>query len=290
MTTTIVQPSGIGLRQPHYARVLEERPPLGLLEVHSENFFHEGGAALHVLERARALYPVSLHGVGLALASARPSADAGAGSRADAHLDRLARLVARIEPAFVSEHLCWGAVDGIHFNDLLPFPHTGEALALVAARVREVQDRLRRPLLIENLSAYVQFRDSEMSEAEFLAELVCLTGCGLLLDLNNLYVNARNFGFDPLTELDRLPMQAVGEIHLAGHAVTGHGLIDTHGGRVCDDVWSLLRDVRTRGVTAPALIEWDTDLPALDVLLAEAERADRIGSEVVRESGHVCAA
>ena len=289
MTTTPVSPTGIGLRQPHYARVLKERPSLGLLEVHSENFFHEGGAALHVLERARALYPVSLHGVGLALASA----DAGCRARADVHLDRLARLAARIEPAFVSEHLCWGAVDGIHFNDLLPFPYTGEALVLVAARVREVQDRLRRPLLIENLSAYVQFRDSEMSEAEFLAELVCLTGCGLLLDLNNLYVNARNFGFDPLTELDRLPMQAVGEIHLAGHAVTGHGLIDTHGSRVCDDVWSLLRDVRVRGVTAPALIEWDTDLPALDVLLAEAARADRVGSEVaagLRESGHVCAA
>lgn len=286
---TIIQPTGIGLRQPHYARVLEERPPLGLLEVHSENFFHDGGAALHVLERARALYPVSLHGVGLALASA----DAGAGTRGDLHLDRLVRLAARIEPAFVSEHLCWGAVDGIHFNDLLPFPYTGEALALVAARVREVQDRLCRTLLIENLSAYVQFRDSEMSEAEFLAELVCLTGCGLLLDLNNLYVNASNFGFDPLTELDRLPMHAVGEIHLAGHAVTGHGLIDTHGSRVCDDVWSLLRAVRTRGVTAPALIEWDTDLPVLDVLLAEADRADRIGREVVaglREGGHVCAA
>ncbi|HEY9192437.1 MAG TPA: DUF692 domain-containing protein [Methyloversatilis sp.] len=289
MITNPVSPTGIGLRQPHHARVLEERPSLGLLEVHSENFFHEGGAALHVLERARALYPISLHGVGLALASA----DAGGCAQADVHLDRLVRLAARIEPAFVSEHLCWGAVDGVHFNDLLPFPYTGEALALVAARVREVQDRLRRPLLIENLSAYVQFRDSEMTEAEFLAELVCLSGCGLLLDLNNLYVNACNFGFDPLTELDRLPMHAVGEIHLAGHAVTGHGLIDTHGSRVCDDVWSLLRDVRARGVTAPALIEWDTELPALDVLLAEAARADRIGREVVaglRESGHVCAA
>jgi len=144
-------------------------------------------------------------------------------------------------------------------------------------------------VLLENLSAYVQFRDSEMSEADFLAELVCLTGCGLLLDLNNLYVNARNFGGDPLETLDRLPVHAVGEIHLAGHAVTEHGLIDTHGSRVCDDVWALLRDVRARGVNAPALIEWDTDLPDVDLLLAEAAQADRIGG-LDRELDHARAA
>lgn len=284
MTPRIAAPTGIGLRQPHAARLLEECPPLGFVEVHSENFFHEGGASLRMLERARERYPVSLHGVGLALASVD--------ARADAHLDRLAALAGRIEPVHVSEHLCWGAVDGVHFNDLLPFPYTGEALALVAARVREVQDRLRRPLLIENLSAYVQFRDAEMGEADFLAELVCLTGCGLLLDLNNLYVNARNFGGDALDALDRLPLHAVGEIHLAGHAVTEHGLIDTHGSRVCDDVWALLRDVRRHGVIAPALIEWDTDLPSLDVLLAEAAQADDIGGAafIAEGAGHVRAA
>jgi uncharacterized protein (UPF0276 family) len=274
-------PTGIGLRQPHYARVLDERPPLGFVEVHSENFFHDGGAALQVLEQARECYPLSLHGVGLALASAD---DGGA-----AHVERLVKLVQRFEPALVSEHLCWGRVDGRHYNDLLPFPYTSEALALVAARVSALQDRLKRPLLLENLSAYVQFRDSEMSEADFLAELVCLTGCGLLLDLNNLYVNARNFGSDPLDALDRLPMHAVGEIHLAGHAVTEHGLIDTHGSRVCDDVWTLLRDVRLRGVRAPALIEWDTDLPDLDLLLDEAAQADRVG-ELDREYDHARAA
>ncbi|MFH1815871.1 MAG: DUF692 domain-containing protein [Pseudomonadota bacterium] len=277
-------PTGIGLRQPHYARVLEERPRIGFVEVHSENFFHDGGAALRTLERARDCYPVSLHGVGLALASVD--------ARSQAHVERLAKLVERIEPAFVSEHLCWGAVDGIHFNDLLPFPYTGEALALVAARVNALQDRLRRPVLIENLSAYVQFRDAQMTEAQFLADLVCLTGCGLLLDLNNLYVNARNFGSDPMDALEQLPMHAVREIHLAGHAVTEYGLIDTHGSAVCDDVWSLLAAVRRRGVGAPALIEWDTDLPELDILLAEAARADRIGADAGTSDGdrHVCAA
>ena len=279
-----VSPTGIGLRQPHYARVLEERPRIGFVEVHSENFFHDGGAALRTLERARECYPVSLHGVGLALVSVD--------ARHDAHVERLAKLVERIEPDFVSEHLCWGAVDGIHFNDLLPFPYTSEALALVAARVNALQDRLRRPVLIENLSAYVQFRDAQMSEADFLADLVCLTGCGLLLDLNNLYVNARNFGTDPMDALERLPMHAVREIHLAGHAVTEYGLIDTHGSAVCDDVWALLAAVRRRGVGAPALIEWDTDLPELDILLAEAARADRIGADAGTLDGdrRVCAA
>ncbi len=280
-----VTATGIGLRQPHYAAVFERRPALGFVEVHSENFFHAGGASIGALERARALYPVSLHGVGLALASVDDDAD---------HLERLVALADRIEPALVSEHLCWGRIDGRHYNDLLPFPYTGEALSRVAARVSAVQDRLKRPLLIENLSAYVRFRDSEMSEADFLAELVCLTGCGLLLDLNNLYVNACNFGDDAFDALDRLPMHAVGELHLAGHAVTEHGLIDTHGSRVCEEVWSLLRAVRQRGVQAPALIEWDTDLPPLDLLLDEVARAGRIHAEVragdSRTPAHDCVA
>ena len=189
-----------------------------------------------------------------------------------------------------SEHLCWGRIDGRHFNDLLPFPYTAEALSLVAARVSAVQDRLKRPLLVENLSAYVRFRDSEMSEADFLSELVCLTGCGLLLDLNNLYVNACNFGEDAFDALARLPMHAVGEIHVAGHAQTEYGLIDTHGSRVCDAVWALLRAVRAAGVRAPVLVEWDTDLPSLDLLLDEATRAGDAGRVAAREAGHVRAA
>ncbi|WP_018412733.1 MNIO family bufferin maturase [Methyloversatilis thermotolerans] len=259
---------GIGLRQPHYTALVQSLPPLGLLEVHSENYFHDGGAALRVLERVREHYPLSLHGVGLALASA--DADD------DGHVERLAALVERVEPVLVSEHLCWGRVDGRHFNDLLPFPYTAEALHRVAARVSALQDRLKRRLLIENLSAYVRFADSEMTEADFLADLVRRTGCGLLLDLNNLYVNACNFDEDARGVLDVLPLHAVGEIHLAGHEITEHGRIDTHGQAVCEAVWTLFSEVRRRGVKAPALIEWDTALPALDVLVDEAARADGI--------------
>lgn len=270
---------GIGLRQPHYAKVIETLPSLDLLEVHSENYFHDGGAALHVLEQVRAHYPLSLHGVGLALASADMDDTA--------HVDRLAALVRRVEPVLVSEHLCWGRVDGRHFNDLLPFPYTCEALLRVAARVSALQDRLKRRLLIENLSAYVRFSDSEMSEAECLSELVRITGCGLLLDVNNLYVNACNFGDDPGRILDALPLHAVGEIHLAGHDISEFGRIDTHGQAVCDEVWDLYREVRRRGVRAQALVEWDTDLPPLQVLIDEARRADAIDEQF---SGDVRAA
>ncbi|MEC5386033.1 DUF692 domain-containing protein [Uliginosibacterium sp. H3] len=264
--------AGIGLRAPHYAEVLERLPRLSFLEVHSENFFHAGGAALRVLARAREHYAVSLHGVGLSLASAD--------GLAQRHLDKLAALVERIEPALVSEHLCWGAVDGMHFNDLLPFPYSREALGLVTERVARVQDRLGRRILIENLSAYVQFRDSAMSECEFLAELSRRTGCGLLLDLNNLYVNAQNFGFDAHAELKSLladvPADAVGEIHLAGHSQGELCLIDTHGSRVCDAVWALYRAAIAMLGPAPTLIEWDTDIPALDVLLDEAALAQQM--------------
>lgn len=257
--------TGIGLRAPHYQQVLEERPPIDFLEVHSENFFHAGGAALRLLERAREHYPLSLHGVGLGLASADPLAAA--------HVDALAALVTRFQPALVSEHLSWGATEGEHFNDLLPFPYTAEALTLVSGRVSHLQDRLGRQVLIENLSAYLQFRASEMSECEFLAELVARSGCGLLLDVNNLYVNACNFDFDPLRELARLPASAIGEIHLAGHTVTDCGLIDTHSAPVCDGVWALYRAaIRLLGA-APTLIEWDAELPALEVLLAERDKA-----------------
>src|ERR1700712_1493236 len=223
------QGTGIGLRQPHYREVFERRPELAFLEVHSENFFLEGGASMHALERARAAYPISLHGVGLSLGSA----DALAGE----HLARLKRLVDRVEPALVSEHLCWGGVGGVHFNDLLPLPHTSETLALLADRIDHVQNTLGRRLLVENLSAYVEFRDSEMSETAFLAELARRSGCGLLLDLNNLYVNASNFGFDAIERLAELNGDSIGQIHLAGHSRIDDCLIDTHGSRVCDEVW-----------------------------------------------------
>jgi uncharacterized protein (UPF0276 family) len=256
---------GIGLRQPHYREVFERRPALGFLEVHSENFFLDGGAAMHALERARAAYPISLHGVGLSLGSAD--------GLAEAHLAKLARLVERVEPALVSEHLCWGGVGGVHFNDLLPLPYTQQTLALLADRIDAVQRRLKRPILVENLSAYVEYRGSEMTETAFLAELARRTGCGLLLDLNNLYVNAINFGFDPAERLTELDAAAIGQIHLAGHTRVDDCLIDTHGARVCDPVWTLYDEACRRFGPKPTLIEWDTDLPALDVLLDEAASA-----------------
>ena len=260
--------TGIGLRQPHYREVFERLPELAFLEVHSENFFLEGGAAMHALERARAAYPISLHGVGLSLGSA----DALAGE----HLAKLKRLVDRVEPALVSEHLCWGSVGGVHFNDLLPLPRDGETLALLAGRIDRVQSTLKRRILVENLSAYVACRDSEMTETAFLAALARRTGCGLLLDVNNLYVNAINFGFDPVAGLAELDAASVGQIHLAGHTVVDDCLIDTHGSLVCDPVWSLYEEACRRFGARPTLIEWDTDLPALDVLLQQAAQASDI--------------
>jgi uncharacterized protein (UPF0276 family) len=267
--------AGIGLRQPHYREVFERRPELAFVEVHSENFFLEGGASMQALERARAAYPVSLHGVGLSLGSA----DRLAGE----HVASLKRLVDRVEPALVSEHLCWGAVGGVHFNDLLPLPYTNEALALLADRVDHLQSVLKRQVLLENLSAYVECRDSEMTETAFLAELARRTGCGLLLDLNNLYVNARNFGFDAAERLDALDAASIGQIHLAGHDVVDDCLVDTHGAIVCDPVWSLYADAVRRFGPKPTLIEWDTDLPTLDVLLQQAAQASDIAD---REAVH----
>ncbi len=267
--------TGIGLRQPHYREVFERLPELAFLEVHSENFFLEGGASMHALERARAAYPISLHGVGLSLGSAD--------RLADEHLAKLKRLVERVEPALVSEHLCWGGVGGVHFNDLLPLPHTGATLALLADRIDRVQSTLGRRILVENLSAYVEFRDSDMTETAFLAELARRTGCGLLLDINNLYVNAVNFDFDPHARLTELDGASIGQIHLAGHTAVDDCLIDTHGSIVCDPVWALYEVACRRFGPKPTLIEWDTDLPTLDVLLSQAAQATHIAQ---REAAH----
>ena len=267
---------GIGLRTPHYQGLLAQKPRLAFLEVHSENFFCDGGQPLRYLEQFRELYPISAHGVGLSIGST----DALDG----AHLQKLKRLVDWLEPMLVSEHLCWGAIAGTHFNDLLPVPYTYDALSRIASRVARVQDVLKRRILVENVSAYVAFADSAMSETAFLAALVEKTGCGILLDVNNLYVNAINFGFDAAACLDELPPDAIGEIHLAGHLVTDECLIDDHGSRVAPAVWSLYREACRRFGAKPTLIEWDTDVPELEVLLDEAARAkqhrvDAIGAQ-----------
>jgi uncharacterized protein (UPF0276 family) len=265
MNTRTATGTGIGFRAAHYRDFLDGRPAVDWLEVHSENYFGDGGFDLHVLEHVRASYPLSLHGVGLSLGSAD-------GLR-EAHLAKLERLVNRVEPALVSEHLCWGAIGERHFNDLLPMPFTEAALGLMVERVSRVQERLRRPILVENVSSYVSYRDSTLGEMEFLVELARRSGCGLLLDVNNLHVNAANHGGDAGAEIARVPVGVVGEIHLAGHAHVDGLLIDDHGSRVVPAVWDLYAAACRRLGPVPTLIEWDTDVPALEVLLGEAAAA-----------------
>jgi uncharacterized protein (UPF0276 family) len=257
--------AGIGLRARHYADFSGARPAAGWLEVHSENYFAAGGRERAVLEALRRDYPVSLHGVGLGLGSAE--------GYSDEHERKLARLVERVEPVFVSEHLCWGAAAGRHFNDLLPLPCSREALELVAGRVGRLQERLGRRILVENVSCYLEPGPHEMGEGEFLAALARRSGCGLLLDVNNLYVNQVNLGRDALAQMRALDAETVCEIHLAGYFAGEHCLIDTHGARVADAVWRLYE--AALGLFGPlaTLIEWDTDVPPLDVLLEEAAKA-----------------
>jgi uncharacterized protein (UPF0276 family) len=256
---------GIGLRAPHYAAIAERRPPLAFLEVHSENFYGAGGPALAWLERLRGDYALSLHGVGLSLGSAD--------ALEARHLEKLAALVDRFQPLLVSEHLCWSSIDGRHANELLPLPCTEAVAAHVAARVLRVQERLRRPILVENVSTYMTFSESTQAEAQFVAEVARRAGCQVLLDVNNIYVNAANQGFDAHAYLAAIDPASVGEIHLGGHAQSDGLLVDTHGTPVCDAVWSLYRAALLRFGPRPTLIEWDTDIPALDVLLGEAARA-----------------
>jgi uncharacterized protein len=268
---------GIGWRQPHYETLLAERPALGFIEVHSENFFADGGITLAVLEAGRKAYDLSLHGVGLALGSA-----AGLDGW---HLERLARLVERMQPRWVSDHACFARVgSGLHAADLLPIPFTDESLALMATHVGQVQERLGRPMLVENISAYVGWAGDTLAEPEFFNELTKRSGCGLLLDVNNLVVNARNGGFnadeaarEAMRWIDAIRPGSVGEIHLAGHSEQADGLvIDDHGSQVRDEVWSVYGHAIKRLGAVPTLIEWDTAVPALDMLLAEAERAKAV--------------
>lgn len=267
---------GIGLRVPHYRQWLERRPAAGWLEVHTENYLARSGWDWHVLRSLRRDYPVSLHGVGLGLGSAQ--------GFSEPHLERVRELAEAIEPALVSEHLSWGALRERQLNDLLPLRLDAAALDLVAARVERVQEVLKRRILVENVSTYLRFAGDAMSEAEFLSALARRTGCGILLDVNNLYVNQCNHGEDALAALDALAGLApgtVGELHLGGHLVADHAVIDHHGDRVAPAVWALYREALARFGAVPALIEWDTDVPPLEVLLEEAETARRIAAEAV---------
>jgi uncharacterized protein (UPF0276 family) len=262
---------GIGLRAPHVAEIIADHPRIGWLEVHTENYLG-GGPAARSLGSIREHYPVSLHGVGLSLGSAE-----GLDRR---HLARIADLARRVEPVLVSEHLSWSVAGGVYFNHLLPLPYTEESLAFVCGHVDQAQEALGRPLLVENPSSYLRFRHSPIPEPEFLAELVRRTGCGLLCDVNNIYVTCANLGQDPGGYLAALPSEGIGEIHLAGHVrndADGHPiLIDDHGSRVAGPVWELYERAVARFGAIPTLIEWDTDLPALGVLLEEAATAARL--------------
>ncbi|QYD68764.1 DUF692 domain-containing protein [Paraburkholderia edwinii] len=260
---------GIGLRHAHYADFLETIPPVDWVEVHSENYFGDGGYDLHVLEKVRRDLPVSLHGVGLGPGSLTPLDTVHAG--------KLRRLVDRIVPAIVSEHLSWNASTSGYINDLLPLPLTGEALDHLCNRVDALQHALARPILLENVSTYIRFKEDQYSEAAFLAELANRTGCGVLLDINNLYVNQRNHGEDAIRAMNELAPQVVCEIHLAGHSVTDFAVIDDHGSRVTPEVWALYKYAIRRFGQRPTLIEWDNDIPPLAVLLDEADKARACG-------------
>ena len=264
--------AGIGLRAPHVMRVLHERPPIAWLEAHSENLFSAGGGMHSAMEQIRADYPLSLHGVGLSL---------GSSDRLDpTHLARLAALVTLYQPELVSEHLCWGAVGGRHSNDLLPMPFTEEAVTLMVARIGEVQDALKRQILVENISTYLRFEGGDYTEWDFVAAVVRRSGCGLLCDVNNIYVNSINHSFDPHVYLRAMPREAVKEIHLAGFTrkddLAVPLLIDTHSRPVDEKVWDLYDEAISLFGPIPTLIEWDQDIPELEVLLAEAARAEEV--------------
>lgn len=269
--------AGIGLRHTHIPEFLETPPDTGWVEVHSENFLGGGGPRLHALERIRQDFPLSCHGVGLSLGS-HDGLDR-------AHLARLRRLFDRFQPGLVSEHVAWSVTSGIYLNDLLPLPYTEEALGVLCRNVEQAQEAFGRRILVENPSSYVTFTHSTMPEWTFMAEVARRTGCGLLLDVNNIFVSAHNHRFDPEPYLDAIPLEAVDEIHVAGHLVQRVDaqtiLIDDHGSPVDAAVWRLLRAALERLGPRPVLVEWDNNIPALPVLLAEARKAD-IALDAVR--------
>jgi uncharacterized protein (UPF0276 family) len=265
--------AGVGFKPEHFRDIEDSAPAVAWFEVHPENYMGAGGPPHHMLERIRRDHPLSLHGVGLSIGSA--------GRLDRVHLARLKALVDRYEPGLFSEHLAWSTHDTVYLNDLLPLPYTAETLALVADHVDEAQEALRRRMLIENPSTYVAFEASDMSEIEFLDALARRTGCGLLLDVNNVHVSAVNHGFSAEAYLDAFPLQHVSELHLAGHAEVDGGdatrlLVDAHDRNVADEVWRLYERVIARAGAVPTLIEWDNDVPDWPTLAAEARRADRM--------------
>ncbi len=264
--------AGVGLKAEHYSEILETKPDMGWFEVHPENYMGAGGSPHAYLSEIRTRYPLSLHGVGMSLG--------GVGPLDTDHLARFSSLVRRYEPGLISEHLAWSTHEGEFLNDLLPLPLTEEALALMSDHVEQMQNALARTILVENPSTYLAFEGETMSEPAFLHELSARAGCGILLDVNNVYVSACNHGFDAEAYIDEIDAGLIGEIHLAGHAVEAVGnvdlRIDDHGSQVCSEVWRLYERLIARVGPKPTLIEWDTNIPAWDVLNTEASKAQAI--------------
>ena len=264
---------GLGLRTDHYEQIVAERPPVDWFEILTENYLVDGGKPLHYLDRIRADYPMVMHGVSLSI-----------GSTDALNTDYLAQLKAladRIEPVWISDHLCWTGVAGRNMHDLLPLPYTEEAIGHVAQRVAQVQDYLGRPILLENVSSYLTWRDSDLPEWEFLTAVAEQADCLILLDVNNIYVSAHNHGFDPQDYLRGIPVERVRQFHLAGHSYNGELIIDTHDHPVCDPVWSLYADAVARFGEVSTMIERDADIPPLPVLLEELDEARRLAAGVL---------
>ncbi|HUO79442.1 MAG TPA: DUF692 domain-containing protein [Steroidobacteraceae bacterium] len=267
---------GLGLRPPHYGAVLETRPAVDWFEVITENYLVGGGRPLHFLDEVRARYPVVMHGVSLSIGSTAPlDLD---------YLGRVRELAARCQPEWVSDHLCWTGTDGRNLHDLLPLPYTEEALAHLVPRIGRVQELLGRPLVLENVSSYVSYSSSAMSEWEFLSALVARTGCRLLLDVNNVYVSSRNHGFDPREFLDGVPVAAVQQFHLAGHLDLGTQVIDTHDAPVREEVWDLYAHALRRFGAVSTLLERDDNIPPLEELVAELGRARAVARRTLSEA------
>ncbi|MBI3448127.1 MAG: DUF692 domain-containing protein [Acidobacteria bacterium] len=265
---------GVGLRRDHFERVLQAPTRVGWFEVISENFMVRGGRPLDVLTRVRRDYPVVLHGVSLSIGTTDPLDDA--------YLARLKDLAARVEPAWVSDHLCWTGVGGRNAHDLLPLPYTEESLDHVASRVARVQEALGRRIALENVSSYLTYTASDMTEWDFLREVAERSDCGILLDVNNIFVSSVNHRFDPVEYVEAIPVERVWQFHLAGHSDHGTHLLDTHDHPVRDEVWDLYRHAVRRFGAIPALVEWDGNIPEWDRLEAESLRAKEIEADVLR--------
>src|SRR5438309_8389381 len=253
---------GVGLRRCHYTQILEEHPAMDWFEVISENFMVEGGRPLRVLDAVRSYYPIVMHGVSLSLGSSDPL-NIG-------YLKQLGALVKRFEPAWISDHLCWTGVGGHNSHDLLPLPYTGEAVRHTAERIRQVQRILERTILIENVSTYLEFTSSDLSEWAFLGAVADEADCAILLDINNIFVNSFNHGFDPAHYIDSIPANRVMQFHLAGHSDHGTYLLDTHDHEIRPEVWMLYEHAIRRFGPVPTLVEWDENIPELEVLAATA--------------------